>query len=73
MTDAQKLDLVTGQNGEVNLNKLRQLEKKQGIQPLERIDHTKLLHKPFFKNFYFENPEVQDLSTDDVALMRKAN
>lgn len=47
------------------------LEKKQGIRPLDRVDHTKILHKPFFKNFYFEHPDLSALTEDDVNSLRK--
>ena len=39
------LELVTDENtGQLNLEKLRQLEKKNGIVPLERVDHSKIVY-----------------------------
>ena len=44
--------------------KLRQLERKHGIVPLERIDHSKLVYRPFSRNFYAEHPEIEALTGD---------
>ena len=64
MTNEQKLELVTSNDGQVNLAKLRQLEKKSGIVPLERVDHSTIKHRPFTKNFYAEHPLVEALTSD---------
>ena len=71
MTNEQKLELVTSNNGQVNLAKLRQLEKKSGIVPLERVDHSAIRHRPFTKNFYAEHPFVEGLTSDHVNQIRK--
>ena len=57
--------------GSLNLKKLRELEKKAGIQPLEPVDHSKVNHRPFTKNFYVEHPEVESMSVDEVSRVRK--
>jgi hypothetical protein len=49
------------------------LEKKCGVQPLDRVDHSKVVHKSFFKNFYFENPEVAAMPENDVNALRKTH
>jgi hypothetical protein len=49
------------------------LEKKCGVQPLDRVDHSKMVHKAFFKNFYFENPEVAAMTENDVNSLRKTH
>ena len=59
MTSQQKLEFLTSESGQVNLQKLRFLEKKTGIQPLERIDHAQIQYKPFIKNFYIDHPHVE--------------
>ena len=46
------------------MGKLRQLEKKHGVVPLERIDHSKIVYKPYTKNFYVEHPEVEAMSVE---------
>ena len=66
MTNEEKLEYVTSDSGQVNMGKLRQLERKHGIVPLERIDHSKLVYKPFTKNFYAEHPEVEAMSVEQV-------
>ena len=64
LTHEQKLELVTNDNGSVNLSKLRQLEKKHGVAPLERIDHSKVAYQPFTKNFYAESTRMEEMNTD---------
>ena len=51
--------------------KLRQLEKKSGIVPLERVDHSTIKHRPYTKNFYAEHPLVEALTADQVNQIRK--
>ena len=71
MTHAQKLDYVTSDSGQVNLAKIRQMEKKTGIVPLERIDHSTITYKPYTKNFYVESPRVEAMTSDYVNQMRR--
>lgn len=53
------------------MDKLRQLEKKHGIQPLERIDHSKIQYKPYTKNFYAEHPSIEQMQSEEVNFVRK--
>ena len=53
------------------MGKLRQLEKKHGIVPLERIDHSKISYKPYTKNFYAEHPNLEATTTEEINQMRK--
>lgn len=71
MTHAQKLDYVTSDTGQVNLVKLRMMEKKSGIVPLERIDHSQITYKPFTKNFYAESPRIESMTSDEVNSLRR--
>ena len=71
ITNEQKLELVTDPNGQVNLAKLRQFEKKHGIAALERIDHSQIRYKPFVKNFYDAHPEVEAMTPEQVNNLRK--
>ena len=71
MTNEEKLEFVTNENGSVNLSKLRMLEKKTGIVPLERIDHSQISYKKFTKNFYAEAPGIEALSVADVDRIRR--
>jgi hypothetical protein len=41
-----KLDKVLGENGEIDYEKLRQMEKK-GIQPLAKVDHMQFEYEEF--------------------------
>ena len=71
MTNEQKLEYVTSDSGQVNMGKLRQLERKHGIVPLERIDHSKLVYKPYTKNFYAEHPDVEAMTVEQVNQVRR--
>ena len=47
------------------------MEKKTGIVPLERIDHSTITYKPYTKNFYVESPRVEAMTSDYVNQMRR--
>lgn len=64
--------MVTNDNGSVNMAKLRHLEKKHGVAPLERIDHDKIVYRPFTKNFYAESSGVEPMTNEQVDELRRA-
>ena len=55
--------------GEVDHEKLRQLEKK-GIQPLTKADHSQIEYEAFDKDFYLEHPEVGAMNFEAVSAKR---
>lgn len=71
MSSEQKVETFTDPNGQLNLGKLRQFERKHGIAPLKKIDHSTLQYKQFVKNFYAEHPDVEAMTADQVNRIRK--
>jgi hypothetical protein len=57
------------EKGEVDHEKLRQLEKK-GIQPLTKVDHSQIEYESFEKDFYLEHTEVADMNFEAVGAKR---
>jgi len=45
-------------------------KKKQKIEPLPVIDHSKVEYEAFNKNFYDEHEEIRDLPDDRVRSLR---
>lgn len=60
---------ILGADGEIDFDKLRQLEKK-GIQPLPPVDHTLVEYESFEKDFYKEHPSITGLSADVINARR---
>lgn len=48
---------------------LAQFEKKKR-KDIPQVDHSKINYEPFRKQFYFEPPEVTELPTEEVDMMR---
>ena len=71
MTSEQKVEAFSAPNGQINLSKLRQFERKHGICPLKKVDHSTISYKQFLKNFYAEHPEVEAMTVDHVNSLRK--
>ena len=60
---------ILNDRGEVDHEKLRQLEKK-GIQPLSKVDHSQIEYEAFEKDFYIEHPEVAAMNFEAVGAKR---
>lgn len=45
--------------------------KKKPIEPLAPLDHSQISYAPFEKNFYYENPDVEKLSEEEVNAIRE--
>lgn len=60
---------ILDEEGEVDYEKLRMLEKK-GIQPLQMVDHTYSEYEGFEKDFYREHPEISSMPVDVINAKR---
>lgn len=45
--------------------------KKKPIEPLAPLDHSQMTYAPFEKNFYYESPDVEKLSEEEVNAIRE--
>jgi len=45
-------------------------KKKERIEPLPTVDHSKIEYEPFNKDFYEEHEEIQALTNDRVRQLR---
>jgi len=60
---------VTDDQGEIDFEKLRKMEKK-GIQPVKPIDHADVEYEEVEKDFYKEHPEIEALDFEQVNQLR---
>ncbi|TNV85523.1 hypothetical protein FGO68_gene1017 [Halteria grandinella] len=61
---------ILNDDGEIDFEKLRQLEKK-GIQPLPTVDHSVIEYEAFEKDFYKEHPDITNMPADVINAKRR--
>ena len=65
-----KLKGVFGSDGEIDIERLKELKKK-AVDPLPAIDHSFIEYEKIEKNFYVEDCEISEMDPSEINLIRR--